>query len=128
MTTTINEKLSRRIEQVIQDYLAESQRVAGDAVARAFARANGRVHRSRQPRDGGQAGKYRPSAEIAELGGRLYEAVCQKPGEAMAMLAAGLGVTPRELERPMAQLKRTGQVRGVGRRNFMRYFPMAPKS
>ncbi len=62
---------------------------------------------------------------MARLGERLYETVCAKPGETMAVLAADLGATPRELWRPMSQLKRDGRVRSVGARSFTRYFPMA---
>jgi hypothetical protein len=43
----------------------------------------------------------------------LYSAVCAKPGETMMFLAAQLEATPRQLKRPVAQLKRAGRVRSA---------------
>ena len=41
----------------------------------------------------------------------------------MVAFATELGATVRELHRPMANLKRAGQVRSVGERHRTRYFP-----
>lgn len=65
----------------------------------------------------------RTSADVAELGERFYEVLCAHPGEAMVVLAAKLGATPRELHRSVMLLKRAGRVRSVGQRGAMRYFP-----
>ena len=127
MTTTNIDQLRRRIEQAIQEHLAASQRAAEDAIARAFA-ATSETRRTRQPREPESESRRRPPTEIAAIGGKLYRAVCEKPGELMAVLAVGLGSSPRELQRPMAQLKNLGQVRSVGLRHLTRYFPMAAKS
>ena len=43
----------------------------------------------------------------------------------MAVLAAEIGSSPRELNRPVTQLRSAGQVRSVGQRHLTRYFPMA---
>jgi hypothetical protein len=48
-----------------------------------------------------------------------------KPGEAMAVLARGLGTSVRELHRPMALLKQADRVKSVGQRSSTRYFPKA---
>ena len=61
---------------------------------------------------------------MTALGERIYQAVYAKPGETMLVLAAELGATTRELQRPMALLKRTGRVRSAGARHLTRYFPM----
>jgi hypothetical protein len=66
----------------------------------------------------------RTPAEMAAVVERLYQAVCAKPGESKATLAAQIGVSARELDRPMNQLKNDGKVRTVGQRHFMRYFPL----
>jgi hypothetical protein len=42
----------------------------------------------------------------------------------MTFLASQLGTAPRRLEVPVAQLKRAGRVRSVGRRSHTRYFPL----
>jgi hypothetical protein len=123
MTTTIDQ-LSKRIEKVIQEHLAASQRAAADAMARTFGIAGGAVRRERLAARPARHGRRR-RAELAELGEKFYHAVCAKPGETMAVLAAELGSTPRELNRPMTELKRVGQVRTVGHSYFTRYFPMA---
>ena len=68
--------------------------------------------------------RRRASADIEALGERFYRAVCKRPGETMAVLAAELGSSPQELNRPMTQLKRQGRVRSVGQRQFTRYFPL----
>jgi hypothetical protein len=70
-----------------------------------------------------RGGKRRRSAEVSELGERLYRAVCAHPGEGMAALAGELGASARELHRPMALLKQAGRVRSVGQRHQTRYFP-----
>lgn len=121
MKTNIDQ-LSRQIEQVVQEHLAASRRVATDAVARAFGAARGILRcpamapRGTSPR--------RASADIEALGERFYRAVCKRPGETMAVLAAELGSSPQELNRPMTQLKRQGRMRSVGQRQFTRYFPL----
>jgi hypothetical protein len=66
-----------------------------------------------------RGGKRRRSAEVSELGERLYA----HPGEGMAALAGELGASARELHRPMALLKQAGRVRSVGQRQQTRYFP-----
>jgi DNA-binding Lrp family transcriptional regulator len=43
----------------------------------------------------------------------------------MAVLAPRLGVSAKELERPVSRLKKAGQIRTVGERSRMRYYPMA---
>jgi|CXWL01.1.fsa_nt_gi hypothetical protein len=123
MTTTIDQ-LSKQIEQVIQEHLAASQQAATDTIARTFGLAEaGARHERLAPRPAGQ--RRRPRAEIAALGEQFYRAVCAKPGETMAVLAADIGSSPRELNRPMTQLKSMGQVRSVGLRHLTKYFPMA---
>ena len=66
----------------------------------------------------------RNPAEIAAMSERLYQAVCAKPGESKAVLAAEVGVSARELDRPMSHLKNVGKVRTVGQRHLARYFPL----
>jgi hypothetical protein len=58
---------------------------------------------------------------------RLYKAICARPGAGMAVLSTELGATPRQLNWPAKQLRRSGRVRSVGQRQFTRYFPMAAK-
>ena len=61
---------------------------------------------------------------MAGLSERLYGAVCTNPGALMTVLAAHVGATPRELNRPALILRRAGRVRSVGQRQSTRYFPM----
>ena len=42
----------------------------------------------------------------------------------MVVLAAEVGATVRDLERPAKRLKKAGRIRTVGERNMTRYFPL----
>jgi len=42
----------------------------------------------------------------------------------MGVLAPAVGAAPRALQVPASRLKRAGRIRGVGQRQFARYFPM----
>lgn len=128
MSTTNFEHLTKQIERVVQEHMASSQRAAEDAVAHAFAAAVGRARRVQPLSQPGAGGRRRTAAEIAARAEQLYHAVCAKPGETMAVLAASVGAPARELERPMACLRRNGRVRSAGLRHLTRYFPMADKS
>jgi hypothetical protein len=127
--TTSTQDLGRRIEQVVEEHIAESRRAAQEAVVRAFATANRRPSSAKSaPRaTTGRTFERRSPEEVAALGERLYGAVCTNPGAAMAVFAAEIGATVRELNRPMTLLKRAGRVRSVGARHRTRYFPMAGK-
>ena len=122
--TTVLEQLTRRVEQVIQEHLYESQQAAADAVVRAFA-ATRAAQRARPVKQDATGRRRRAMAEIAELAEQLFEAVLACPGETMTVIAARVGQEPRALLRPMMQLKDSGRVRSAGERNFTRYFPMA---
>jgi hypothetical protein len=128
--TTSFDMLSQRIEEVIQEHLTASRVAAADAVARAFGSMSRESGRSRvrlaAPSTGGS--QRRTAPELAALGQQFYRAVCAKPGETMAVLAAEVGASPRLLNRPVTQLRRLGQVRSVGQRNLTRHFPLATKS
>ena len=127
MTNTVsNQDLGERIERLVQEHIVASRRAAQQAVERAFASAAGKPARMRAPRPVRSAGssKRRAPGEIAALGERLYQAVCAKPGETMTVLMADVGGSARELQRPMALLKRAARVRSVGARHLTRYFPM----
>lgn len=98
--TASNQELGQRIERLVQEQIEAIHRTAREALERAFAprpRAPEKaVQRgSRAPR----VGKRRAPAEVSALGERLYQEVCNKPGEAMAVLARELGASARELHR-----------------------------
>jgi hypothetical protein len=122
--TKSNLDLGERIEELVQEHIAGSRKVAQEAVARAFASA-ARAPIVPAERARRREGKKRASADIAVLGERFYRAVCAQPGETMAVLAEAAGASGRELNRPMTLLRRAGRVRAVGSRQLTRYFPMA---
>ena len=124
-TTAPCQNLSRQIEQVIQQYIATSYKTAAAAVEQAFASViAARVVVPRASRPVPNARRRGPT-EIAALGERFREVVGARPGETMSVLAAEVGASARELSRPVAQLKRAGQIRSVGQRHLTRYFPLA---
>ena len=124
-TSASSQELAKQIEQVVREHIAISQAVAQAAIERVFAEARGES--GRQPRQATPTTRRlrrRASDEVAALSEKLYAAVCELPGETMAVLARRVGVTSRELKVPVARLKTAGSVRTVGRRSQMRYFPL----
>ena len=129
--TTSIQDLSKRIEEVIQEHIAASHRAATAALDRAFGRATlgtATAGGARRARAEGVSARRRAPQEMSAIGGRLYQAVCAKPGAAMTVLAADIGATPRALNRPMMHLKRAGKVRSVGQRHLARYFPLVDEA
>jgi hypothetical protein len=117
-----NETLSEQIEQLVRAHIEATRREAADALARAFSLASAPARVNATPKPRRTTGRRRASTELSALGARLYEAVVAQPGETMAVLAPGLGCSPRELHRPMAALKQAGRVRSVGQRHQTRYY------
>jgi len=120
MTPNLTEMLQTQIERLVREYLAEQQKAALAAVARAFAPAA--PARARPVRSA--PGRRRRTSELAQLADLLCEAVRACPGVTMAVLAARMGEKPRALNRPMLHLKSAGRVRSAGERHLTRYFPM----
>jgi hypothetical protein len=121
------EDLTKHVEQAVEQYVAEGRKAAVAALERAFSwKPNMAGRPSAMPRPKGKvrtAGGRRSSEELAEVRARLCELVRARPGEAMVTFATELGMSVRELHRPMSVLKREGQVRTVGQRHLTRYFP-----
>jgi len=128
--TNTHEDLGKRIEQLVAEHVAATRKVAQEAVERALAASGMAPAVSARPvraRTEG-SGKRRGAGELTALGERFYRALCSKPGETMAVLAADVGATPRELHRAVAGLKQAGRVRSVGERSKTVYFPLANSS
>lgn len=126
-TQTSPEELTKQIEQLVARYVEESRRAVREAVERGFgtspspsrpSKATTTTRVSRKPPE-----RRRPPEEVAQIGARLLELVRARPGESMVVFAAELELGVRDLQRPMSLLKRDGQVRSVGQRQSMRYFP-----
>lgn len=129
--------LNARIEQVIAEHIAACRAAAISAVELAFATnaisafKSDRSRQTRRPSTGRaetptsrESLARRTPAEMAAVSERLYQAVCARPGESKAALAAEVGLSARELDRPMTHLKDSGKVRSVGQRHLARYFPL----
>ena len=71
------------------------------------------------------AAPRRAPEELVALGERFYTVLCQRPGETMTTLAPQVGVAPRVLQVAVARLRRDGRVRVIGKKQQMRYYPMA---
>ncbi len=130
-----------RLEQLLEEHAAACRAAAIAAVERAFpantftAAEAGRTRQpgKRQRKVGRRARSEKPMArrnpaEMAAMSERLYQAVCTKPGESKAVLAAAVGVSARELDRPMNFLKNAGKVRTAGQRHLARYFPLVSEA
>ena len=126
-----------RLERLLEEHAAACRAAAFAAVERAFptdAFSTAEAKRARQRgkktrRDGRSPRLVKPlarrtSAEMAAVSERLYQTLCAKPGESKVALAVEVGVSPRELDRPIIHLRNTGKVRTVGQRHLTRYFPL----
>jgi len=83
-----------------------------------------------QPTQGSRATRKKRSrrlraSEVEELAGLLLAEIEKQPGEGMASFAAALGRSSAALRSPMKHLKERKQVRSIGRRHQMKYFPTA---
>ena len=129
MSTAKIGNLEIQIEELVREHVAALRRAATAAVDRALGQSGGRKatggHAMSAARE---AGHRRAPEELVALGERLYAAICAHPGASMTTLAAEVGATPRELNRPARQLRRAGRLRTVGQRQATRYFPMSPRS
>lgn len=130
MSTAKIGNLEIQIEELVRGHIAMLRASVAAAVERAFERAAARgVRAGRVAAPAARVpGPRRRPQEMAAVAERLYAVICAHPGAGMTRLAAELGVKPRELNRPVLQLKRTGRVRTVGQRLGMRYFPMTSKA
>lgn len=117
------EDLSEGIERLVREHIAAIHASARVAMERAFTSAAAAETKVRARRAKKATGVKRPSADIAALGERFYEAVHAKPGETMVVLAREVGASARELHRSVTLLRRAGRVRAVGHRHLTRYFP-----
>lgn len=129
ITSASTQDLAKQIEHVVREHIALSQAVAKAAIERVFAEARGESGRQVQRTMRTTRGlRRRASDDVLALSEQLYGAVCERPGEPMAVLARQVGVTARELKVPVARLKAAGRVRTVGQRSHMRYFPLADQT
>lgn len=127
MKTTDIERLEQQIEELIREHVVECARRARLAVERGFGAATKRTTPRRVDAARRAVGQRRSVAELDGLAERLAAAVCAKPGTTMVVLAAEVGATARELQRPAKRLKKAGRIRTVGERNMTRYFPLPTK-
>ncbi len=133
-TPKSTEALTKQIEQLVAQYVAESRRAVRDAVERAFggsssttsSRGSKEVAVKKVSRKSCE--RRRPPEEVAQLGERLLDLVRARPGESMVVFATELELTVRALQLPMALLKNDGRVRSVGQKQQMRYFPALGKA
>ena len=119
------------LEALIQQQLAAYEAQLRETLVRTLAKARPSSPQRKEtkpkpaPTQRASSSQRRLAEELDALAERLFSAVESAPGETMAVLAPGLGMSAKELERPAARLKKTGQIRTVGERNRMHYYPMA---
>ena len=127
MTTTtksLEQKIESAVAQLVREHLAACEAAAEGAVRAAFGRASKPTATSSRRRPTRSPTRRRSPEVLADLQERLYQAICQHPGEKMAVIAPVVGATARELNRPATTLRRDGRVRSVGQRHSTRYFPL----
>ena len=127
MTTTtksLEQKINAAVEQLVREHLAACEAAAAVAVRDAFRQASAGGSKSRRRKVAKTPAPRRSREELEALQERLYQAICQRPGETMAVIGPAAGATARDLNRPATTLRRQGRVRSVGQRQYTRYFPM----
>jgi DNA-binding transcriptional ArsR family regulator len=127
MTSTAKpEDLGEQVEQLVQAHLRACESAASAALRRAFSDTACPPSSRRRTSTAAPTSK-RSVAQVAALSERLYEMICNHPGESIAVLAEHLDVSARALGSPMRRLRRAGLVKSVGNRHNTRYFPRTPE-
>ncbi|MEM7674624.1 MAG: hypothetical protein AAF449_01335 [Myxococcota bacterium] len=122
------EQLAEAIENLVAGYVEEARQMAQVALGQSFARhaaPAGRMKKKQRSR--GQATSptvaRRSADELSAVREQLYELICAHSGESMTLFSEQLGISVKDLHRPMSKLKAEGRIRSVGERNQTRYFP-----
>ena len=126
---TTNHDLAKQIEDLVRQYIDALRTSATAAVTRAFSPSpheSTRVSSQTKPvRTRKKQAPRRAPEELVALGDQFYAVLCQRPGETMTTLAPQVGVAPRVLQVAVARMRREGRVRVIGKKQQMRYYPMA---
>ena len=91
-------------------------------------RSRGATRRSTRSKPAQVTAGRRSAAELDALAEQFLQAVEAAPGETMLTLGKQLGVTARELHRPVSKLRAAGRVRMVGERSQARYFSLPARA
>ena len=122
------DQLAEAIEKLVAGYVDEARQMVQSSLEQSFARHTapaGRVKKKQAIRDRAtQPTVARRSAdELAAIRERLYELICAHPGESTTLFSDQLGISAKDLHRPVSKLKAEGRIRSFGERNQTRYFP-----
>lgn len=122
------QQLAEAIENLVAAYVDEARQTVQVALGQSFARHTAPAGPTVKKRPSGRVATRpttarRSADELAAVRERLYELVCADPGESMSMFSDQMGISVKDLHRPMSKLKAEGRVRSVGERNLTRYFP-----
>lgn len=114
--------LCARIERLVLEHIAASQKAATEALHRAFSSALPRAERRQRARP---TAHYRSKDALVALQDAIYQRLRENPGMGATELSAQLKTDARALSAPLAKLKKIGLIRNVGQRNATRYFPVS---
>jgi hypothetical protein len=126
----LQSEIEERINTMVGDLLVVVRRAAIEAVNNALSGTPGAVGRATVTRPPSSRGRKRTLAprrsaeELSHLREQLYAEIVKSPGERMVYYASKLGMPTKPLSLLREQLLKSGQVRKVGQRDKMRYFPM----
>jgi hypothetical protein len=122
------DELCRSIEHLVHQHLQACQREVAAVVERTFRTAAVTAmepkSKAKPAKSRRESGARRAPAQIHELGERFYALLCTNPGCTISVYCTELGVTSKELHRPVAMLKRAKLVRSIGERRAAKYFPL----
>ena len=125
--------LEASVEALIQQQVAAYEAQLREALAGTLSktgrgRAGMRASKSATVAKRSTSSARRTLEEIEALAERFFAAVEAAPGETMFTLAESLGLSSKELARPVLHLRRGGRIRTVGDRSRTRYFAMIPRA
>jgi predicted HTH transcriptional regulator len=119
------DELCSHIEALVQEHIAAIREAAMAAMQRAFSQSAPPPASTDRRRGKRTASTYRSAEEIGAVQEKIYNQVSATPGLGGAKLAEILGISTKEMHRPMAKLKKAGLVHSVGQRSETTYFPLA---
>lgn len=119
------EELESTIEDLVSGFIEETRRTVREAVERAAHKTASDIKykQSAKPTCKRTPKKVRNSKDIEKIAEQLCALIRTHPGEHIQVFVEALGLTPKQLYRPMSKLRADGRVRCIGERNQVRYYP-----
>jgi|SRR2546430_1801862 hypothetical protein len=118
---SVNDQIRARVEAFAAELSALIRESAMETVRDALGGGGGGASRSARGSQRGKGRKRDPS-EIERLTGKLLDYVKGNPGQRIEQIAAGMGISTRELNLPVKKLFSQKSLRTKGHKRATQYF------